>query len=897
MISEPTHILPNSSSCIDLIFCNQSNMITNCGVLPSLHPNCHHQIIFANIDFNVCIPPPYERHIWHFKKADADSIRRAIELFNWNQVFSNINVDKQVDIFNSTLLNIFQNFVPNEKIVINERDPPWISEQIKYEISQLHLLYDKYIANGKKNTDYQCLLQATNYLNELIDSNKLQYYNRLSSKLSDPKTPSKAYWTILKSIFSNKKIPKIPPLFVDDNVVSDFKEKANLFNSHFAKQCSLLENNSQLPTQIIDSMLSFSSVDLKEDKLLSLIRSLDVSKSHGHDGISTRMLKICDISIVKPLLIIFRNCLKDGVFPICWKKGNITPIHKKGDKCTISNYRPISVLPICGKLFEKLIYYDLYNYLSSNNILNSNQSGFRSGDSCINQLTAITHEIFKAFDSNPTLEVRGVFLDISKAFDKVWHEGLVYKLKSNGIEGQALKILQSFLSDRFQRVVLNGQSSNWEKVNAGVPQGSILGPLLFLVYINDISSDLECDVKLFADDTCLFSVIDDPIESSIALNNDLRKIQQWAYQWKMAFNPDPSKQAQEVIFSRKRLQVNHPDLYFNESIVEKTSSQKHLGVILDEKLSFKQHINYLLEKTTKCIGVLRKLRYFVPRKSLITIYKSFIRSHLDYADSIYDRPNNDSYSEKIESIQYNAALAITGAIRGTSKVKLYQEIGLEYLSSRRWFRRLCLFYKIINNEQPSYLFNLVPRPYHILNTRNQSQIPDIFCRTEIFSNSFFPYCIKEWKKLDHNIKRSDSYVHFRNSVLKSIRPIGNSIFDICDNEGIKLLTRLRLGLSHLNKHKFNHGFLDTVNPMCSCNTEDETVTHYLLRCPNYTQQRMHLMNKITELNPNLLVENHNVLSSILLYGSKQFDNQMNSKIINLTIEYIHTSERFNIPLL
>ena len=408
---------------------------------------------------------------------------------------------------------------------------------------------------------------------------------------------------------------------------------------------------------------------------------------------------------------------------------------------------------------------------------------------------------------------------------------------------------------------------------------------------------MECDVKLFADDTCLFSVIDDPIESSIALNSDLRKIQQWAYQWKMAFNPDPSKQAQEVIFSRKHLQVNHPDLYFNGSIVEKTSSQKHLGVILDEKLSFKQHINYLLEKTTKCIGVLRKLGYFVPRKSLLTIYKSSIRSHLDYADSIYDRPNNNSYSEKIESIQYNAALVITGAIRGTSKEKLYQEIGLEYLSSRRWFRRLCLFYKIINNEQPSYLFNLVPRPYHILNTRNQSQIPDIFCRTENFSNSFFPHCIKEWKKLDHNIKRSDSYVHFRNSVLKSIRPIGNSIFDIFDNEGIKLLTRLRLGLSHLNKHKFNHGFLDTVNPMCSCNTEDETVTRYLLHCPNYTQQRMHLMNRITGLNPNILVENDNVLSSILLYGLNQFNNIMNSKIINMTIAYIHTSERFNSPLL
>ena len=140
-----------------------------------------------------------------------------------------------------------------------------------------------------------------------------------------------------------------------------------------------------------------------------LIRSLDVCKSYGHDGISARMIKMCDISIVKPLIAIFKNCIHNGVFPSSWKKANITPIHKKGDKCKVSNYRPISVLPICAKLFEKLIYINLYEYISSKNILNINQSGFREGDSCTNQLSVIVHEILKAFDSNPTLEIRGVF--------------------------------------------------------------------------------------------------------------------------------------------------------------------------------------------------------------------------------------------------------------------------------------------------------------------------------------------------------------------------------------------------------------------------------------------------------------------------------------------------------
>ena len=172
-----------------------------------------------------------------------------------------------------------------------------------------------------------------------------------------------------------------------------------------------------------------------------------------------------------------------------------------------------------------------------------NQSGFRKGDSCINQLIAITHEIFHSFDVNPSLETRGVFLDISKAFDRVWHDGIIFKLKSNGLTGKILKLIENFLSNRYQKVVLNGQSSSWSKIKAGVPQGSILGPLLFIIYINDISKELESNVKLFADDTSIFSIISDSNLSARILNNDLTKIQQWAFQWKMSFNPDLSKQA------------------------------------------------------------------------------------------------------------------------------------------------------------------------------------------------------------------------------------------------------------------------------------------------------------------------------------------------------------------
>ena len=333
-----------------------------------------------------------------------------------------------------------------------------------------------------------------------------------------------------------------------------------------------------------------------------------------------------------------------------------------------------------------------------NNLLNSCQSGFRLNDSCINQLISITHNIYRAFDANPSLEVRGVFLDLSKAFDKVWHEGLLYKLKNNGINGNALQLIESFLHNRRQGVVLNGQSSCWLSIKAGLPQGSVLGPLFFLIYIND---RLNSEVKLFADNTSLFSIVNCVNTSASTLNSDLLKIQDWAYQWKMSFNQDRTKQAQEIIISRKKNTTTHPLPFFNNSEINFNSNQKHLGLTLDSKLSFNEHINDKINQENKGVTLLRKLQTILPRNSLLTIYKSFIRPLLDYADVIYDQPSNASFSKKIESVQYNGALAITGAIKGSSREKLYQELGLEYLYQRRWARRLCLLYNVFSTGQPS----------------------------------------------------------------------------------------------------------------------------------------------------------------------------------------------------
>ena len=205
-------------------------------------------------------------------------------------------------------------------------------------------------------------------------------------------------------------------------------------------------------------------------------------------------------------------------------------------------------------------------------------------------MLSIVHDIYASFDQSPTLEVRANALDISKAFDKVWHEGLLFKLERIGISGNLLNLLKSFLNNRFQRSVFNGQCSNWSLMLAGFPQGSVLGPLLFLIYINGLPESLESTFKLFADDRSLFSTVYDSNMSADQLDKDLKNVSVWAYKWKMIFNSDLFKQAQEVIFSRKSKKISHPTTTFNTVPVARTPCQKHLGLYLDEKLNFSHHI-------------------------------------------------------------------------------------------------------------------------------------------------------------------------------------------------------------------------------------------------------------------------------------------------------------------
>ncbi len=436
LISEPTHLMGDSKSCIDLIFTDQPNLFIETGVHSSLQEQCHHQIIYGKLAVSNLAPPPYSRRFWYYDKADGVGFKKSVEMYKWEEHFQSKSCpNEQVQLLNEVLLNISSNFIPNNVKTIRPRQAPWITEGVRNFIQKKNRMYKKYMRRGQPADKLEEINSMISKCSKMIEDAKQKYFIKAGKALANPETGQKTYWSLLNTVLNKARIPVIPPLLENGIFVTDFTEKAHIFNSHFILQCTTIDNGSEIPANNQINSTLLTEFNLSDEKILNIIRSLNPNKAHGWDEISVRMIKMCDSALIVPLKIIFRNCLECGIFPEIWKHANVVPIHKKNEKNLKKNYRPISLLPIFGKILEKLIFDSLYSHLVSSKLLNVNQSGFRPGDSTINQLISITHTIFKAFDCNPPVDVRSVYLDISKAFDRVWHDGLIFKLKRCGVSG------------------------------------------------------------------------------------------------------------------------------------------------------------------------------------------------------------------------------------------------------------------------------------------------------------------------------------------------------------------------------------------------------------------------------------------------------------------------------
>ena len=637
-----------------------------------------------------------------------------------------------------------------------------------------------------------------------------------------------------------------------------------------------------------------SNVITSENEVLNILQKLQVSKTGGPDNLPNKVLRLFAPYIAGALSKLFNLSLEKATFPTLWKEANVLGLFKKEEDFLTKNYRPVSLLCSASKVFEITVFNRLYDFLTANNLLTACNSGFKKLDSTVNQLINIVHMISSALDNGK--DVRMVFLDISKAFDRVWHRGLLVKLKQLGIGDPLLSWIQSYLSNRKQRVVLDGQFSEWISIESGVPQGSVLGPLLFLVFINDLVDDLTCKVYIFADDTSFLEIVESPEQTVISLNNNLSVVQEWGDKWKVGFNPSKTE---EMVISRKVKKVNYPQLKFKDEPVKRVQEHKHLGLIITHNLSWDSHIKSVCTKASSRLGKLRKCMYILPVSALESIYVCGIRPILEYAAPIIDNCTQRS-SGILESVQYRAALAVSGCMNTSSRIKVLKCLGWPSLADRRKYYKLLIYFKMVKGFCPPHLSALLPiqnteRHNYLLRNDTERQIPA--ARTNVFARSFVPSASKLWNSLPNNIRSARSVNVFKIYVKRLLFPARLDHLRHGPRRLNMVMNRLRVDFSALKAHLYTRHLCDT--QACMCGHHSETTSHFLLQCPLFAIPRQTFLTGITEIletSENAIIfDNLSVPDkvSICLYGHNNLTCISNCKILDATMKFIQLSNRFS----
>ena len=491
------------------------------------------------------------------------------------------------------------------------------------------------------------------------------------------------------------------------------------------------------------------------------IRKLNQNKSPGPDGFYPRVIKETEEEIAPHLCDIYRASLEQRKAVSGWKEQNIAPIFKKGAKNEPGNYRPISLTSVPGKILESIIVDNITRHLEENNLILDSQHGFRKGRSCLTNLLDFFHNMFTIYDKSRAIDI--LYLDFKKAFDKVPHKRLMVKIRSLGIIDEADDWIEDWLSNRKQRVVINGASSGWKKVTSGVPQGSVLGPLLFIIYINDLDLGLISRIIKFADDTKMGASADKSATVE-QLQQDLQKIGEWSVKWQMPFNLDKCK---VMHIGYKNNNVKY-ELLGRE--LESCQQEKDLGVTITNDLQPSKQCIEVEKKAQKILGYIK--RQFKTRKkdTIITLYKALVRPHLEYAVQFWS-PSQRKDIEKLEAVQARATKLIP-SIKHIGYQRRLERLNLYSLEKRRLRGQLIETFKIlkgINNIDYRCLFS---------RSNNQTRSNGWKLEQKRFNTShcgnFFSYKIPSfWNKLPAEVVNSTTVNQFKNRLDKVIDTLLN----------------------------------------------------------------------------------------------------------------------------
>ena len=785
---------------LDLVLTNEEGMIQDLEHQSPLGKSDHGVLVFQFICYLIQKNLKKKSYIYH--KGDYAGLKNSLNI-DWQNHLDSHSINDMWGKFKSKVKDGIEEFIPS---VVqrqgNKHKVPLNPSDIK-KIKKKHRAWQRYVEtrDGKKYLEY-CKLR-----NQVRNITRHAQKNKEHDIADQAKSNPKFFWKYVKSKTKVKDgIGNLDYMDEDGNkktTVNDL-EKAQVLNKFFASvftqeppdQPPKFDNRNY--TSVLDEL------KVTRESISKLLKDLKICKSPGPDEIHPRLLQELHVELATPLHIIYTKSLDTGELPDEWKEANVTAIFKKGSKNSPSNYRPVSLTCIACKLVETVVRNAIYNHMVKNNLFSKKQFGFLSKRSTTLQLLTVLDHWTKILDEGSSVD--NIYMDFMKAFDTVPHRRLLQKIRSYGISGKAEKWVEAFLSNRRQRVCINGCHSEWESVASGIPQGSVLGPLLFVIFINDLPevvSEASC-IFLFADDTKIYREIRSE-EDCVELQNDLVKLEEWSNKWLLKFHPEKCK---VIEFGRAQLNFS----YSLQGIhLEHVQKEKDIGVIVDNKLKFEYHINEKIKKANCVMGIIRRSFQFMDHTLFKKLFKAMVRPHLEYANPTWS-PQLKKHITAIENVQRRATKLIPG-MKNLSYQERLKELKLPSLTYRRLRGDMIEVYKITSGLYDPEVSGILPtyesRVEQALQTRGHNK--KLFrqhCKSNLRKRFFTQRIIDTWnglpssvvnapslltfeRRLDKHWENQDVMYDFKASLTKSKKAVGAETYETLENNQELSITQQR----------------------------------------------------------------------------------------------------------
>lgn len=750
-IEEPTRYRANQTpNILDLIFTNEEGMVDNLDYGPHLGSSDHIMISFT-FKWETKVPPPPPGRFM-YDKGNYNRLRSMFEK-NWEQELEGLSVQQAWDKLENHLETTVNECIPKTRPHHNGKlKPLWMNGKALAKVKKKHHAWKRY-QHTKDGEAYHDYIQARNQA-RWATRQAVRDFEKLVAK--NVKGNPKAFWKYVQE--KTRTRTGIADLRKDNGDLTKTEaEKAEVLNDYFSKVFTR-EDTSGIPNLPSKKVLeALDTIKITCDEVEKKLDGLKIGKSPGPDGIHPRVLKELSPVISTPLSIIYQKSVEEGTVPLSWKVGHVTPIFKKGDKHSAANYRPVSLTSVACKVMESVVRSKIMTHMFKNQLFADDQHGFIGGRSCITQLLETLEDWTRILDDGGRIDA--VYMDFMKAFDTVPHQRLLSKLSTYGITGNTRSWIEAFLTGRRQRVNVNGAMSSWRDVVSGIPQGSVLGPLLFVIFINDLPEAVDCGIKLFADDTKAYQHVETQTDCE-HLQRNIDALRDWSTTWQMKFHPGKCKVM--------RIGNNHPEFTYTmldndgkRVPLDVSQVEKDLGVLIDGKLKFDQHINQTVKKANMLLAVIRRSFVYLNEEIMSFMYKGLVRPALEYGAAVWS-PKLERDVEAIESVQRRATRMIP-SLKSLPYEQRLRELKLPSMKYRRYRGDMIHTYKYMH--QKYFVPGCQMFSKSVTSTRGHSlKLSKGRCKGSLRSNFFSQRVINMWNSLPEDVVMAPSLNTFKNRI-------------------------------------------------------------------------------------------------------------------------------------